>query len=321
MNYHHGMDLEVRHLQLVAAVAEVGSLTRAGDRLHLTQSALSHQLRDIESRLGAALFLRVGKRLVLTPAGERLLSSARDVLERLERTERDIREMGRSRAGLLRLTTECYTCYHWLPGLLTRYRRRFPRVEVRIDVEATRRPFEGLLAGRIDLALVSSPVRDRRLAVTPVFEDELVVIAAPTHPFAKQSHIRPSDMRSETLLIYPPREESSVLNDVLLPAGAVPNRVEEVMLTEAITELVKAGLGVSVIARWAVKPLVASGALAARRFTERGIQRRWSAAMPKDLAKVDFVREFIDLLTRHAPAQAPLQRSSRMTAAKSSMSA
>src|SRR5580765_4892544 len=187
------MDLEIRHLRLVAAVADVGSLTRAGDSLHLTQSALSHQLRDIESRLGAALFLRVGKRLVLTPAGERLLSSARDVLDRLERTERDIRDKGRERAGLLRITTECYTCYHWLPALLTRYRRRFPRVEVRIDVEATRRPFEMLLAGRIDVALVSSPVRDRRLVVTPIFEDELVVIAAPSHPFARKTYVRPAD--------------------------------------------------------------------------------------------------------------------------------
>src|SRR5262252_10360059 len=96
------MDLEIRHLQLVAAVADVGSLTRAGDRLHLTQSALSHQLRDIESRLGTPLFLRVGKRLVLTPAGERLLVSARDVLERLERAEREIRQMGKERAGVLR---------------------------------------------------------------------------------------------------------------------------------------------------------------------------------------------------------------------------
>src|SRR5438128_9701510 len=115
------MDLEIRNLQLVAAVADVGSLTRAGDRLHLTQSALSHQLRDIESRLGAALFLRVGRRLVLTPAGQRLLASATEILQRLEQTELDIREMGRDRAGRLRITTECYTCYHWLPPLLLRY--------------------------------------------------------------------------------------------------------------------------------------------------------------------------------------------------------
>jgi len=297
------MNLEVRHLQLVAAVADVGSLTRAGERLHLTQSALSHQLRDIESRLGAALFLRVGKRLVLTPAGERLLASARDVLARLEQTESDIRKIREDRGGLLRLTTECYTCYHWLPALLARYRRRFPRVEVRIDIESTRHPFERLLAGQLELAIVSSPVRDRRLATQPLFDDEFVVIAAPSHPFAKRTFVRPADMRGETLFVYPPRDESWVLNGALLPAGAVPERVEEVMLTEAITELVKAGLGVSVIARWAVRPLLASGALVARRFAARGVHRRWSAAMPKDLARAEFIREFIALLGQSTAAE------------------
>src|ERR1700704_709135 len=136
------MDLEVRHLQLVAAVADVGSLTRAGDHLHLTQSALSHQLRDIEARLGAALFHRHGKRLVLTPAGEPLLQSARAVLERLRQTEETIRHLGNERRGVLRITTECTTCYHWLPRLLTAYRERFPSVEVRIEVEGTGRPID-----------------------------------------------------------------------------------------------------------------------------------------------------------------------------------
>src|SRR5437667_3683922 len=97
-----GMDLEVRHLRLVSAVAEVGSLTRAGDRLHLTQSALSHQLRDIESRLGAPLVLRVPQRLLLTPARPRLLASARGVVQRVEQTERDLRQVGKERAGGLR---------------------------------------------------------------------------------------------------------------------------------------------------------------------------------------------------------------------------
>jgi LysR family transcriptional regulator for metE and metH len=295
------MDLEVRHLQLVAAVADMGSLTRAGDRLHLTQSALSHQLRGIESRLGAALFLRVGKRLVLTPAGERLLVSAKDVLERLAQAEEDIRRMGKEHAGVLRLTTECYTCYHWLPPLLMRYRRKFPRVEVRIDVEATRRPIEMLLAGKIDLAIVSSPVTDRRLVSRKVFEDELVLIAARHHRFAQQPHVRLSELRDETLFIYPPREESRVLQEVLLPAGISPARIEEVQLTEAITELVKAGLGVAVLARWAVQPLVDTGAIVARPLTARGLRRQWRAAMPKDLARADYVMEFIDLLEKHAP--------------------
>jgi LysR family transcriptional regulator for metE and metH len=295
------MDLEVRHLQLVAAVADMGSLTRAGDRLHLTQSALSHQLRGIESRLGAALFLRVGKRLVLTPAGERLLASAKDVLERLAQAEEDIRRMGKERAGVLRITTECYTCYHWLPPLLMRYRRKFPRVEVRIDVEATRAPLEGLLAGRLDLAIVTAPVADRRLVSKKLFEDEVVLIAARDHRFAQQSHVKLSELREETFYIYPPREESRVLQEVLLPNGISPARVEEVQLTEAITELVKAGLGVAALARWAVQPLVDAGAIVARPLTARGVHREWRAAMPKELARADHVVEFLDLLEKHAP--------------------
>jgi LysR family transcriptional regulator, regulator for metE and metH len=306
------MDLEVRHLRLVSAIADTGGLTRAGDRLHLTQSALSHQLRDIESRLGAALFLRVGKRLVLTPAGERLLASAREVLEQLQQTEREIRQMGQEGAGVLRLTTECYTCYHWLPPILTCYRRQFPRVEVRIDVNATPHPVEMLLGGKIDLALVSSRVRDRRLAVTPVFEDEQIVIASPSHPFARKTHVSVADMHGETLFLYPPKEDSRVLNEILLPAGAVPARVEEVQLTEAIVELVRAGLGVAVLARWAVHPMVASRRLVARPLTARGLRRRWSAVMPKDLARTDFVRGFIELLIEHAPVEKP--RSTRTRA-------
>jgi LysR family transcriptional regulator, regulator for metE and metH len=296
------MDLEIRHLQLVAAVADLGSLTRAGDRLHLTQSALSHQLRDIESRLGAALFLRIGKRLVLTPAGERLLASAKEVLAQLHRTEDEIRQMGREKAGILRLTTECYTCYHWLPPLLMHYRRQFPRVEVRIDVDATHHPVEMLLAGKIEIGIVSSPIKDRRLAVTPVFEDEVVLIASKRHRFAQQTHVKVADLRDETLFVYPPREESTVLQKVLLPAGVSPARVDEVMLTEAILELVKAGLGVSFLARWAVQPMIDAGAIVARPLTARGLHRVWSAAMPKDLASVDYVAAFVNLLQAHAPS-------------------
>lgn len=297
------MDLEIRHLRLVAAVADVGSLTKAGERIHLTQSALSHQLRDIESRLGTALFLRIGKRLVLTPAGERLLAASREVLQQLQRTEDEIRELGRDRAGILRLTIECHTCYHWLAPLLVRYRRRFSQVEVRIDVEGRRDPIAPLLAGKLDLAVVSSPVRDKRLAHRVVFEDELAVVTAPEHRFAKLRFVRPADFEGETLLVYPPRAESTVLNQVLLPAGVAP-RSEEVPLTEAITDMVRLGLGVTVLARWAVRPLVDRGLLVTRPLTARGLRRQWRAVTPKDLAGADYVREFIDLLEKYAPTLA-----------------
>ena len=111
---------------------------------------------------------------------------------------------------MLRITTECTTCYHWLPPLLTTYRRRFPAVEVRIDVEATRRPVQGCSTA-IDLALMSTPVRDRRLAVAPVFTDQVVIIVSPQHRLARRAHVALADLRDETVLIYPPRQESRVL--------------------------------------------------------------------------------------------------------------
>jgi len=238
---------------------------------------------------------------VLTPAGERLLTSATDVLERLRQAEHDIREMGRDRAGSLRITTECYTCYHWLPPLLLRYRRTFPRVEVRIDAEATHHPVEMLLAGKIDLGLMSTPVRDRRLVSRRVFDDELVLIASKHHRFAQQARVRLAQMREETLFVYPPKEESGPLQNVLLTAGAAPARVEEVQLTAAITELVKAGLGVAILARWAVQPLLDAGSIVGHSLPARAMHRVWSAVMPKDLARSDYVNEFIDLLEAHAP--------------------
>jgi len=158
-----------------------------------------------------------------------------------------------------------------------------------------------LLAGKIDLAIVSSAVADRRLVSRKVFDDEVVLIASRHHRFAQQSHVRLTDLRDETLFIYPPREESRVLQEVLLANGISPARVEEVQLTEAITELVKAGLGVAALARWAVQPLVDAGAIVARPLTARGVHREWRAAMPKDLARADYIKEFIDLLEMHAP--------------------
>src|SRR5262245_50180696 len=108
------MILETRHLKLIVAITEERSVTKAGERLCLTQSALSHQLRDIEEKLGTPLFTRVNKRMVLTPAGERLLRSARLVLDELQRTEAEIARLAAGDYGVLRISTECYTGYHWL---------------------------------------------------------------------------------------------------------------------------------------------------------------------------------------------------------------
>jgi len=295
------MDLEVRHLRLIAAVAEEGSLTRAGERLHLTQSALSHQLLDIEERLGTPLFHRVSKRMLLTASGERLLHTARRVLVDLEQTEDDIRRFADDRQGVIRITTECYTCYHWLPELMQTFRQKHPRVDLQIDPDATNRPVEALLAGTIDLALMSADVDDRRLTARALFDDEMVLIMNPSHELAARDYIRPKELAGQTLLTYSALEENIAYQRVLRPAGLAPRGHMQVRLTEAAIELVRAGMGVSVLSRWAVAPQIAAGTLAARPLTARGLLRQWKAVTLRTARTPAYLDDFVALLAKETP--------------------
>jgi|RhiMethySRZTD1v2_1073278.scaffolds.fasta_scaffold14096_5 LysR family transcriptional regulator for metE and metH len=297
------MDLEIRHLRLVAAVAEHGNLTRAGATLHLTQSALSHQLRDIEDRLGARLFHRASRKLTPTPAGERLLKSALAVLSELRVTEEAIRNGEDAARATLRLSTECYTCYHWLPSVLGSFRRVFPRVDVRLDTSATREPLRALIDGQLDVGIMSTPVRESQFVSRPLFTDEQVVIVAPDHPFASRPHVKLSDFRQERLITYVPREESHFVTRVLQPAGVLPREIEPVQLTEAIIEMVKAGLGVAVMARWAVEPHVQQKTVRAVSITSNGVYKQWCAVFGRHLNDAEYLREFLRLVVVHAAAK------------------
>jgi LysR family transcriptional regulator for metE and metH len=297
------MDLEVRHLKLVSAVASCGSLTKAGRELHLTQSALSHQLRDVEARLGAPLFLRVGKRMMLTAAGEQVLRTAGEVLGVLEQTEQAIRRLAGGRRGRLRVSAGSYTEYHWLPPVLGAYRAVCPDVDVQVVVDAGD-PVRLLLEGRLDVGIVSHPAGDARVVERPLFADEMVVIVAPGHWLASRQYVQPEDFDDETLLLDCPKEESPIYQRLLSPAGVTPANVQVVAQSGAIMELVRAGLGVAVLARWAVQPRVKAGALRALPFTRKGDRRQWSAAVLKDMAGVAYVTEFIDLVARHPPIAA-----------------
>lgn len=271
--------LEVRDLQLVVAIVEEGGITRAGHRLHLSQSALSHQLRELEGRLGTALFWRRSRRMLLTPAGEQLLAGARPVLAQLGALEAELTGAGEAPRELVRLSTECYTCYQWLPAVLRTFGAAHPDVEVRVVAEATRRPLPALLAGELDVAVVSSRVENQKLQLRPLFRDEVVAVVSPRHRLARRAHVTAEDFRGEHLITYSVNpEESQLFTHFLRPAGVSPARVSRVELTEAILEMVKADLGIAVLASWALPPGLAGGALKAVRLTSAGLYRRWSVA-------------------------------------------
>src|SRR5688500_10441909 len=145
---------EIRHLHLIKQIAETGNMTRAAARLFLTQPSLSHQLKDIESRLGVSLFLRVNKRLVLTPAGEKLLHAAGEIIPKLRSLEQAITGLeGNSQE--LRVSTNCYTCYHWLPVMMRKFLSENPDLQMDIVTEAMNSPVDYLLKDKIDLAVLN----------------------------------------------------------------------------------------------------------------------------------------------------------------------
>src|SRR5919112_1157543 len=227
------LKLETRHLRLVVAIADYGSLTRAGNHLHLTQSALSHQLADLELQLGVRLFERLGKRMEPTLAGERLIARARVAIQQLREMEHEVKQVASGREAVVRVATECYTCYHWLPHLLKAFGERFPKIEVSIMMQLP---------------------RDRRVESVPLFDDELVAVMAPTHPLASRAYLEAGDFAPEHLLTYSPPEESHLFQHLLTPAGVMPRQVSLIQLTEAMFELAKAGMGICALARWAVEP-------------------------------------------------------------------
>ena len=297
MNGFHNGTLGLRHLRLIKTVASAGSLVRAAPVLHLTQSALSHQLLKIEEEIGSRLFSRARRRMQLTPAGQRLLFTAENVFRELDAAARDLAVIQGQPVATLRVSTECNTCYHWLPSVVTALSRKFPSVEVEINIEATRRPLQALLSGELDAAIVYSERNDRRLIFRNIFKDELVIVVSSKHPLAAKQYVEAADFAGETLLYYGGiDDESTVARDVLRTAGVQPAKLKKVPLTDAIMEMVKAGHGISMIANWSARPYIKSGELVALRFTRKGVFRDWKLALRASQASYDYLLEFGRLL-------------------------
>jgi LysR family transcriptional regulator, regulator for metE and metH len=285
---------------LVVAIAEFGSMTKAGNHLNLTQSALSHQLRDIEDRLGSPLFRRLNKKMDLTPCGERLLESARRVLSELVRAEDDLQRVGSERRGVLRLSTECYTSYRWLPARLKLFARKYPHLDVHVTTEPNQRSIQALLDGKLDVAIMCDPKPNRRLRFEPLFKDEMVVAMRPGHRLASNEFVRPEELVDEHVLLNAPSaEDSTIMQRVLRPSGVIPHRVTYAQLTEGVVELLKGGVGIGVLARWSIFSELESGALVASRLTRKGFMRPWHAVMTRSNSAPPYFMEFARLIADH----------------------
>ena len=289
--------MEFRHLQMVKEVAACGNLTKAADRLYLTQSALSHQLKEIESFFNTQLFIRDKKQMLLTDAGAVVLQAAHKILQEVEDTKAKVKCLTDKDAGEVRLCTECYTSYHWLSGFLREYRDVYPKVDVKIDIEATHYAEQHLLENKIDVAILEDS-SNPKLRFTPLFQDEFVVIVAPDHKWACRDWVEIDEFATQNYVMYNiPEEESS--NFKMLYKNSRPQRIYKMTLTEAILEMVKAGMGVALLPNWIVKPYLKSGELAAVSLTQKRLLRTWYAATLKNKQHAPYTDAFIDKLASY----------------------
>lgn len=297
--------LEIRHLEIVDAIARAGTVTAAARRLHLTQPAVSHALANLEARLGVSLFHRTSRGMRLTSEGERLHATARHVLDEIRETEHELARIRGGSQGVVRIATECYTCYHWLPPILEHFSQAFPDIDVHIAPEATSDPIDALLAERLDLAIVHNPVDHPDLATEELFEDEIVAVVERSHRLAELGAATPADFEGEIVLLHSDPEDNVFMREFLGPEGVQPMRVLQLQLTEAILQSVRAKLGVSALAKWAVQPDLDRGDLVAVRLGEKGLHRRWRLVTHRGRARRSSIQELARLLTRETGMRAP----------------
>jgi len=215
---------------------------------------------------------------VSSPAGERILRTARVVLPEIERAELDLNRDSKEMLGTIRIGVECDSCYSWLAGSLRRFGRRYPNIVLQLSTTSAQRPIQALLKNDIDLAVVAQPLRELRIRLCELFEEEFVAVVAPAHSLAEKEYLLPKDFASETLFCPGTFSEGLLYQKVLRPAGIRPKEVNEITLMEPTLQLVKYGFGITVLARWAIHSRPANDEFRTVPITSRGLRRTWHAA-------------------------------------------
>src|SRR5690554_4525671 len=195
--------LDIKHLRTLVALRDGGTLVEAARRMHLTQSALSHQLKDLEERLGVALFLRKSKPLRFTRAGLELLQLADSVLPLLRQTERNLQKMAGGHSGRLHMVIECHSCFDWLMPAINSFRDHWPEVEIDLSTSFNFEPIPALVRGDVDLVVTSDTHHHAGVHYQPLFRYQSVLAIANQHALAQKSSIQPQDLQTETLIHYP----------------------------------------------------------------------------------------------------------------------
>lgn len=252
--------IEFKHLKTLTTLRNTGSLTATSTRLHLTQSALSHQLKELEVRMGGALFLRKTRPVKFTPEGNILLKLADDILPKIAQAENEIANLKEDMNGRLHMAIECHSCFQWLMPALKEYQIAWPNVGLDFSSGFGFEPLAALIAGELDLVITSDIQPRSEVHYEPLFDFEMRLVTSPSHPLAQLSCIEAQQLVDQTMLCYPvAKSRLDVVKHFLQPAGIEVAKWKQVDNTLMLIQMISAGLGVAALPNWAISEFSQQG--------------------------------------------------------------
>jgi len=300
--------LERIHLSIIQEVEKQGSMTAAADVLCLTQSALSHSIKKLEQQLGTDIWLREGRSLRLTQAGQYLLAIAKRVLPQLALAEERLKQFAQGERGTLRIGMECHPCYQWLLKVVAPYLVAWPDVDVDVKQKFQFGGIGALFAYEIDLLVTPDPLYKPGLYFEPVFDYEQVLVVSKQHRLARKVFIEPSDLTSEVLITYPVAiERLDIYNLFLLPAGVGPKRHKSIETTDILLQMVASGRGVSALPRWLVEEYATKLDVVAVKLGKQGVAKQIFLGVRESERGIDYLAAFIEQAKQFAEFHTRLQ--------------
>jgi DNA-binding transcriptional LysR family regulator len=268
--------IDSRQLRAFAALARTGSFTLAAKELFLSQSAVSHSMKALETDVGCRLFDRVGKKVLLTQAGEALLHHTEKILQEMAAARAGLEQLGKWGAGRLRIGASPTACQYILPTVLREFKESFPKCRIAIDPGDTLEVIESVRNNRIDLAITLEPRNEEQFEFHPLFTDELAFLVGAMHPWAREGHVVRGEIPKQSYVLYNKNSYTfRMVRDYFNQEDMVLNTVIELGSMEAIKELVKLGLGVGILAPWIAQKELQEKTLIALPLGRRKMKRNW----------------------------------------------
>ena len=286
--------METKYFRLIKTIVEEGNLANATEKLFLTQSALSHQLKELELQLGFKVFFRKRNQWELTEEGTELYHLGNTVLSSIEKGLNDIKKIQAGSTGTIKVSTECYSFYHGLPSFIQRMGVLYPEIQVDLNLEATHHPIQKILSDEIDIAIVTLKPEDDSLFCIPFFEDEILAIMHKEHPLSKQKKIVAKDFSQEHLIIHSyPLETVSVYQQWLKPNNVMPLKISAVPLTQVALEMIEANIGITCMPLWALKLFKIPEDIVFKKIGNKSLKRTHYLVVKKADKTKKYINDFI----------------------------